>query len=322
MKKLLVIFFSLVGVVLLALIGGLSYLWLAFPKVPAASTIQIQATPEVVARGKYLATHVAVCVDCHSTRDWSRYSGPLVPGTEGKGGEKFDESMGLPGFLIARNITPTKLAGWSDGEVMRAFTAGVDRLGRPLFPLMPYPEYGKMAEEDARAITAYLRTLKPIEHEVPPGRLNFPLNLLVRTMPQAPSFSVKPNPANVLEYGRYMATIAGCAECHTRQEKGKRVGEPFAGGFAFGLPTGAGVVRSANISPDRETGIGNWDKATFIGRFKATQAIPVGRRDFNTVMPWTLYAGMTDADLGAIYEFLRTVPAVKSQIERFTPAKY
>jgi mono/diheme cytochrome c family protein len=205
-------------------------------------------------------------------------------------------------------------------RVMRAFTAGVDRAGNPLFPIMPYPDYGKMSEEDAWAIVAYIRTLKPIEHEIPHRRLNFPVNLLVRTMPAAPSFSMKPDPSNSVEHGRYLTTIGGCIECHTRQDQGKRVGKDFAGGFEFGLPTGAGVVRSANITPDRETGIGAWDKATFIGRFKATQAVPVGRKDFNTVMPWTLYAGMKDEDLGAIYDFLRTIEPVKSQIVRFTPA--
>ena len=49
----------------------------------------MEVTKERIERGKYLANKVMVCVDCHSKRDWSKYSGPIVPGTEGMGGEVF-----------------------------------------------------------------------------------------------------------------------------------------------------------------------------------------------------------------------------------------
>jgi hypothetical protein len=83
------------------------------------------------------------------------------------------------------------------------------------------------------------------------------------------------------------------------------------------------VVRSANITPDKETGIGTWNKEIFIKRFRdsmllAEQAVKPG--DYNTVMPWTTYAGMNDTDLGAIYDYLTTLPAVNNKVEKFTPA--
>jgi hypothetical protein len=70
-----------------------------------------------------------------------------------------------------------------------------------------------------------------------------------------------------------------------------------------------GTVRSANISPDPETGIGKWSRETFIARFGAyrgpdAEALPLGANGFNTLMSWTQFAGMTDEDLGAIYEFV------------------
>ena len=70
-----------------------------------------------------------------------------------------------------------------------------------------------------------------------------------------------------------------------------------------------GIVRSANISPDPETGIGSWSKQDFIARFRAWQGPeaetrPLGADGFNTLMSWTQFAGMTDEDLGAIYDFL------------------
>ena len=81
----------------------------------------------------------------------------------------------------------------------------------------------------------------------------------------------------------------------------------LAGGEAY--PVSGGVVRAANITLDALTGVGGWSREQFIERFKAME----GARDrvmpgaFNTIMPWTQYAGMTRPDLGAIYEYLRTV---------------
>jgi hypothetical protein len=113
-----------------------------------------------------------------------------------------------------------------------------------------------------------------------------------------------------------MATVAGCQFCHTPEEEGKPVaGMELAGGHDFG------TVRSANITPDRLTGIGNWSKEAFLSRFHgfAAGAPPVGQDDDNTVMPWTLYAGMRDEDLGAIYDYLRTVPPVRHAVEKWPP---
>jgi len=98
----------------------------------------------------------------------------------------------------------------------------------------------------------------------------------------------------------------------------------FAGGAEFGMPNG--VVRSANITPDSATGIGKWTRADFISFFKSFDSekgrnIPVKPSDFNTPMPITSYAGMTDYDIGAIYAYLRTTRPVRNKVVRFTPAK-
>jgi hypothetical protein len=87
-----------------------------------APTLRVEATPERVARGKYVVEHVAVCTDCHSQRDWTRYAGPIKPDTYGVGGEVWDEAVDFPGRLVSLNITPAALASWSDGEIVRAFT--------------------------------------------------------------------------------------------------------------------------------------------------------------------------------------------------------
>ncbi len=106
MKKL----FKILGVLLIILVlfaaGGFIYLQAAFPKVSAAPELTIEPTPERIERGKYLANSFAFCIDCHSTRDVSKFSMPVVPGTEGKGGDDYGEgkpSYCIPHFIITRS---------------------------------------------------------------------------------------------------------------------------------------------------------------------------------------------------------------------------
>lgn len=288
--------------------GFFFYFGVVLPADMPVPGIRVTSSPAAVARGEYLALHVAVCMDCHSTRDWSHFAGPIKPGTLGKGGERFDASSGLPGVVISKNITPYALANWSDGEIARAMAGGISRDGHALFPLMPYDGYRFMDEADARSVIAYLRTLGPLANDVPRHQLDFPLNLIVNAIPKPPQFR-QIDRSNRVEYGRYLATLGGCVWCHTPVNgQGRTIPEmALAGGHA--LPMTGGIVRSANISPDPATGIGQWSRARFVARFRAylapgAQALPLGAKGFNTLMSWTQFAGMTDEDLGAIYEFL------------------
>lgn len=323
MKKVFIILGILIGLLVIAVIAVFGYVMFALPNVGEPENVKVEITPERLERGSYLANHVAICMDCHSTRDWNYFAGPIIPGTEGKGGEAFLEEYGFPGDIYAKNITPAALGDWSDGEIIRAITCGVSRDGEPFFPLMPYPAYSKMSTEDVYSIVAYLRTLKPIENEVPKSKLNFPLNLIVRTIPQPADPQPLPSPSDTLAYGKYLVSVAACAECHTPMEKGEpKPGMDFAGGAEFNLPFG--LVRSANITPDEETGIGSWDRQEFIDRFKeyadsAASHRPVDQGDFNTIMPWIVYSGMTEEDLGAIYAYLRTQKPVEHRVTTFTP---
>jgi len=270
--------------------------------------VTLPSSLEEIERGRYLATHVAVCMDCHSTRNWSYFAGPITPDTLGSGGEVFDQSTGLPGLIISKNITPDNLGDWSDGELFRAITGGLQKDGDALFPLMPYDAYRTMDERDLLAIMAYLRTLETIENNVPDHQLDFPLNLIVNSIPrEAELRTVKRD--DPVEYGEYLSTLAGCTWCHTPINATQQTIPELslAGGHEFMM--GEFVVRATNISPDKETGIGNWSLEQFIGRFReyqgeAGRTIPLGEDGFNSLMPWTMYADMSDEDLGAIYAFL------------------
>lgn len=317
MKKiLLAVLLVLVG----AVAGLLSYVKIALPNVGAAPDIKVEVTPERVARGSYLANSVLVCMDCHSTRDWAKFSGPIAPGTLGKGGEKFDQSFGFPGVYYSRNITPYGIKDWTDGEIYRLITTGVRRDGKAMFPVMPYPYYGKLDPEDVKDTIAYLRSIEPIVNDVPESKSDFPMNFIINTIPRPAVPGKRPSDSDTLAYGAYITSAAACIECHTREEKGQIIPDlAFSGGRAFPFPNGD-VIRSPNITPDPETGIGGMTKAAFIDMFRkraeAGKKPPTG---FQTIMPWTMYGTMTDKDLGAIYEYLRTVKPIPNKVERFTP---
>ena len=310
-------------VIVVGIAGFLAYYFSRYPDAGPVPQITVERTPERIARGKYLANHVTVCIDCHSTRDWSRFSGPPVAGTEGKGGFRVDEEMGFPGVIYALNITPAALSPMSDGELLHAIAGGIRKDGSALFPLMPYLGYRELSREDLYSVIAYVRSLPPIENTIPARSLNFPLSLIVRSIPSPYTITDAPDTSTPVKRGKYLATAASCRECHTPQEKGEFLpGMDFAGGEEFRFPDG--TVRSANITPDEETGIGSWTKELFLAKFKAYEHPDSALLDpksigYNSPMPWTMYAGMTDRDLEAIFAYLATVPPVKNPFERFTP---
>jgi mono/diheme cytochrome c family protein len=322
MKTLFKVLLILVLVVVMCAVAGVGYLYARYPNVPEPENITVEATPEKVARGAYLSNHVTGCVICHAERDMTRYGGPVKEGTYGAGGEFFgDVEQGFA--LYSTNITPAAIGDWTDGELIRAFTAGVNADGEPLFPIMPYPKYARLSREDVEATVAYIRTLKPVHSTIPERELPFPLPLIVRTMPKPAAFRPMPAKSDKVAYGEYMTNAAVCADCHTpTDDSGQPLpGRDFSGGQEFKLPNGA-VVRPANITADADTGIGTWSEQQFIDKFKAwrtmeTRPLSAAEQRENTIMPWQYYAGMTDEDLGAIYAYLRSLKPVVNRVTKF-----
>ena len=323
MKSLLKVAGWLLATVAVFAVLGLAYVSFFLPNVGAPPELTVDITPERVERGEYLANHVVVCMDCHSQRDFSRFSGPLKEGTLGAGGEKFAEEFGFPGTFFSKNITPAKLSDWTDGEIYRAITTGVSKDGDAIFPVMPYKFYGHMDPEDVKDIIAYLRSIPAIENEVPQSKANFPFNLILNTIPSKAETAKKPDPSDRVAYGKYLTHIAGCVECHTPpNDKGQKIpGMELAGGWEMAVGGGK-IVTTANLTPDEETGIGSWTEADFISRFKtyadSSYVNPeVAPGEFQTIMPWMMYAHMKTEDLSAIFAYLQTVPAVKNQVTKF-----
>ena len=324
MKK----FFKFLGIALLGIVvlitAAIGYVKTALPDVGDPEELTIEITPERIERGRYLAHSVTVCMDCHATRDWSKFSGPPAEGTLGKGGDRFDQTMGLPGVFIAKNITPFGISRYTDGELFRVITTGVTKEGKAMFPLMPYTNYGKMDREDIYSIIAYIRSIPSIESTIPESQPDFPMSVIINTIPQPANLVKRPDPSDQLAYGAYLVNAAGCGECHTPIDKGQLIPEMmFAGGREFAFPNG-NIVRSANITSDNETGIGKWTREQFIQAFKqyadSSYVIPsVKPSDYNSIMPWTMYAHMEDSDLSAMFTYIESIPPIKNSVTKFTP---
>ena len=281
---------------------------------------------KVIARGEYLAVHVAACIHCHSMRDFNKYAGPDVPGTEGGGGGKFDHSIldAIPGTMYSKNITPDSATGvgtWTDDELVRAITQGISKKGDTLFPLMPYAHFNRMTKDDLMSIIAYLRTLKPIKNTIPDRQLMIPISMAypAPALQKSINGNVCPPESDQVKYGAYLVNMAGCSDCHTPYVKGQPdFSREFAGGNTFVL--GNFKVASANITPDSTTGIGKWDLEGFMNKFTVCREEKGYNYDpgkMNTVMPVVDYSGMKDPDLKAIYAYLRTVKPVTNTVVKY-----
>jgi mono/diheme cytochrome c family protein len=310
-----------IGIALFASAAGLGgYVVLKQPETANARPGKVPVTPERIARGRYIYETVGHCADCHSPKNWKKYLFPIDPKLAGAGGH-FDVGNAFPGKVYTPNLTPdleTGLGHWTDGEKIRAIREGVSRDGRALFPLMPFPEYKNMSDEDVEALVAYMNSLAPIRNFVPKTQLDLPVRLAIKWTPQPVPGGIVPSvsPLDRLKYGQYLTKIGGCEGCHSVEDESR----PFAGGHKFG--NDEHWVRAANISPDMETGIGKWSEQRFVNRFAEFREYRQPGASFPdltpanmTVMHWIPYAGMTDEDLKAIYAYLRTVSPQVNPVE-------
>jgi mono/diheme cytochrome c family protein len=105
----------------------------------------------------------------------------------------------------------------------------------------------------------------------------------------------------LVEQGRYLATAGDCVSCHTRTN-----GAPFSGGRPLNTPFG--VIYSANITPDPNTGIGAWSEQQFERALR--EGIAADGTHLYPAFPYTAYTKVTDQDIHAIYAYLRTLKPV------------
>lgn len=124
----------------------------------------------------------------------------------------------------------------------------------------------------------------------------------------------------LVEHGEYLVELLGCGACHTdgalegapnmnKALAGSRIGIAYMNPFGNDLP---GVVYPPNITPDMETGIGEWSDNQIAAAVRAGLGQHVSRRI--AVMPWQGYAKMSDEDVDAIVAYLRSIKPVSHKV--------
>jgi hypothetical protein len=143
--------------------------------------------------------------------------------------------------------------------------------------------------------------------------------------------------------GAYLVHIGGCNDCHTPWVFNKDLGMPapdmtrMLSGHPAGTPDSAtklnpktdiavigstftsftlpfGVVYAANLTPDKETGMGNWTEEMFTKSMRTGMHMGEAGRPIMPPMPWPAVRAMTDDDLKAVYAFLKTIPPVNNPV--------
>ena len=286
------------------------------PKVRPLNSRTFERTPQRLERGRYIATALSGCIYCHSPHQWSAPGHPIPTAMEGAGEEL--PYGGLPGKIVAPNLTPDATTGagnWSDDQLARAIREGIGHDGRALFPIMPYEHFRSMSDEDLASMIVYLRSLPSVRHELPKTEIIFPVKYLIRSVPEPVTSPVDgENTSDPVRRGAQLVNLAGCIDCHSPQNNGKNLpGLDFAGGQVFTGPWT--TVATANITPDA-SGISYYDEALFLDVMHTGS---VRARKLSDVMPVSIYKNLSNADLEAIFAYLRTVKPVKHRVDNSEP---
>lgn len=151
-----------------------------------------------------------------------------------------------------------------------------------------------------------------------------------------------PGAVDPVARGRQLVTIGGCHDCHTPMKFDPEVGMPVPDmtRMLSGHPEGApdpqstlaghdaaaigptftsfrapfGVVYTANLTPDKDTGLGAWTEDMFLRALRTGRHMGGNGRPILPPMPWPNLAQQSDADLKAIFAYLRSIPAVRNDV--------
>lgn len=260
---------------------GRGFTMMYLPPSALDANLKVEGTPEQIARGKYIAE--VSCAGCHDPDK----TGILVGG--------FDMSSEIPiplGTIISQNLTPAGvLQERTDGELFRVLRHGVGKDGA-LTGYMGFMPYRQLSDDDTKALIAYLRSQPPTpsKSNTPQGTQFNALALLfigagMFPLPE-PVMGVVTAPAvgENAAYGKYVATFGDCRSCHGPDMLGTE-------------PSAADPVGVPNARPF----------VTQLSREQFFQMMRTGKRPDGSElkMPWENAAKLSDADLGALYEYLK-----------------
>src|SRR5437660_6072350 len=288
-------------VLLLLLVGSIS---------GVSSIAQAQTEKELVAKGQYILALAGGCA-CHTVPKETPY----------RGGRAFPITVGA---VYSTNITQDKetgLGNWTDQQIYDAMVKGIRPDGSRILPVMPYEGYSGMAQEDIKALVAYLRTLKPVKKATPPLKVWAPFARSLGTPLYLKVFGRFSNPPaqapkSGIERGRYLVEhVSLCVDCYTPRNS---IGVPNGSLYLAGASKKIGPLGQAvpNITPDKETGIGDWKREDIV------EVLLTGTKpDLDNIQGLMAeviehgYKSMTKEDALAIADYLKSVPPIKNKIE-------
>jgi mono/diheme cytochrome c family protein len=257
-----------------------------------------------LARGQYLA-HAADCEACHTAEGGK----PLA------GGRPFKTDFGT---IYSPNITPdikTGIGGWSDADFLTALHQGRDKNGQHLYPAFPYAAYTYLTDQDVMAIKAYIFSMPAVSKVAPPNTLRFPYNqrslMAIWALLYDPNQRFEPVADRSASWNRgaYLVESLGhCGDCHTPRTLLQALNnrDKFGGGMAEGW-------RAYNLSSDPTSGIGSWSKEEMLEYLSTGHSSNRGSAFGPMAQAVHLsFQNLTASDLGAIIEYVRSVPAVTS----------
>ncbi|WPR70595.1 cytochrome c [Flavobacterium sp. NG2] len=315
MKKIL----KIIGLLIISLftIAAAGYVYINATDVPKYETLkidyQVKSDSLTIKRGKKLA--LMLCANCHMNHETGKLTGTKMLDAPTEFGE-----------IYSQNITQDKTYGignWTDAEILYLLRTGVKKDGQYTPPYMA--KLPHMADDDINAIISFLRSDDPLMKADPtpdtPTKPAFLTKLLCRVAWKPfplPSEKIQlPDTTNTVALGKYLAINLDCYSCHSADFKTNNFLEPelskgyFAGGNKP-LNRDGKVMLTPNLTPDKETGIGNWSKEKFI------KAVRFGIVDDKTSLayPMTPYTLLTDKEVAAIYDYLQTIPPIKNKVQK------
>lgn len=287
------------------------------PEIPShIAALQVPRDSAHVARGAKIAT--LLCNACHKNAEGKLVGNPM---------------RDLPkefGYVCSYNITHDPEIGigkWSDGELYYFLRTGIRTDGSWAPPFMP--KFPLLADDDLYSIIAWLRSDDPAlaadRRENPKNKYNFLVKFLSNvafSAPPLPKTTVTiPDTTDKIAFGKYVANdLCGCYACHSADFKkmDDLVPERSAGFYGGGNPMlnfEGETVPSANITMDKETGIGNLTQQQFLEAVKYGKN-PKGGPLYYPMIPHTT---LTDTEVNSIWAYLQTVPPLKNQVARYQP---
>jgi mono/diheme cytochrome c family protein len=231
-------------------------------------------------------------------------------GCEACHGEQLQGLVYLDNPAIGQVITPNLTTGEggiasqrTDSGLVRAVKYGLRPEGTPLL-FMPSTEFYYLGDTDLVNILAYIRSVPPVDNEMPPSELSitgFLVMNLTRDITFLPAEIIPhdslppppPEPGITSEYGAYLSI--SCQVCH---------GLSYAGGPIPGLPPEWPAAPNLTSGPGSR--LPAWGVDGFITILRSGGKH--GRRINPAQMPWTSYRHMTDDELRAVYLFLMSLP--------------